>query len=172
MNRAFADALTTILRPDDLLWIHDYHLMLLPFYPSPLKDDGYDIADYYNVHPMYGTLGDFRLFLREAHRRGLRVITELVLNHTSDQHSWFQRSRRASPGSRWRNFYVWRLLRVAPVEAVSLCEVDKLMLADAEDGTETGAMLQLRLSHVTLRRIGFEKRSRIRWSPAFAAGSS
>src|SRR5271154_134589 len=82
-------------------------IWLLPFYPSPLKDDGYDIADYYNVHPRYGTLNDFRVFLREAHRRGLRVITELVLNHTSDQHPWFQRSRRAKPGSRWRDFYVW-----------------------------------------------------------------
>ncbi len=80
---------------------------LLPFYPSPLKDDGYDISDYCGVHPMYGTLGDFKQFLREAHRRGLRVITELVLNHTSDQHPWFQRARRAKPGSRWRNFYVW-----------------------------------------------------------------
>ena len=82
-------------------------IWLLPFYPSPLKDDGYDIADYCGVHPMYGTLGDFKIFLREAHRRGLRVITELVLNHTSDQHPWFQRARRAKPGSRWRNFYVW-----------------------------------------------------------------
>ena len=82
-------------------------LWLLPFYPSPLKDDGYDIADYCDVHPLYGTLGDFKVFLREAHRRGLRVITELVLNHTSDQHPWFQRARRAPPGSRWRNFYVW-----------------------------------------------------------------
>ena len=82
-------------------------IWLLPFYPSPLRDDGYDISDYFNIHPMYGTLGDFKMFLREAHRRGLRVITELVLNHTSDQHPWFQRSRRAKPGSRWRNFYVW-----------------------------------------------------------------
>src|SRR5437879_9227863 len=82
-------------------------IWLLPFYPSPLKDDGYDIADYYDVHPMYGTLRDFKIFLREAHRRGLRVITELVLNHTSDQHTWFQRARRARPGSRWRDFYVW-----------------------------------------------------------------
>jgi maltose alpha-D-glucosyltransferase/alpha-amylase len=80
---------------------------LLPFYPSPLKDDGYDIADYCNVHPMYGTLADFRGFLREAHRRGLRVITEVVLNHTSDQHPWFQRARQAKAGSRWRRFYVW-----------------------------------------------------------------
>ncbi len=80
---------------------------LLPFYPSPLKDDGYDIADYTNVHPSYGTLSDFKTFLREAHRRGIRVITELVLNHTSDQHAWFQRARRARPGSTARDFYVW-----------------------------------------------------------------
>jgi maltose alpha-D-glucosyltransferase/alpha-amylase len=82
-------------------------IWLLPFCPSPLKDDGYDIADYTDIHPSYGNLGDFQRFLREAHRRGLRVITELVLNHTSDQHVWFQRSRRAAPDSRWRNFYVW-----------------------------------------------------------------
>jgi len=82
-------------------------IWLLPFYPSPLKDDGYDIADYCDVHPMYGTLGDFKNFLRAAHERGLRVITEVVLNHTSDQHPWFQRARNAKPGSRWRNFYVW-----------------------------------------------------------------
>jgi maltose alpha-D-glucosyltransferase/alpha-amylase len=80
---------------------------LLPFYPSPLKDDGYDIADYCDVHPQYGTLKHFQVFLREAHRRGLRVITELVLNHTSDQHQWFQRARRAAPDSRWRKFYTW-----------------------------------------------------------------
>jgi len=80
---------------------------LLPFYPSPLKDDGYDIADYTSVHPSYGTLPDFKAFLREAHRRGIRVISELVLNHTSDQHTWFQRARRARPGSPARNFYVW-----------------------------------------------------------------
>src|SRR6476620_1682499 len=81
-------------------------LWLLPFYPSPLKDDGYDIADYYSINPIYGTLTDFKAFMREAKRRGLRVITELVLNHTSDQHPWFQRSRRAKPGSRERYFYV------------------------------------------------------------------
>ncbi len=80
---------------------------LLPFCPSPWKDDGYDISNYTNVHPAYGTLKDFQAFLKEAHGRGLRVITELVLNHTSDQHLWFQRSRRAAPGSRWRNYYVW-----------------------------------------------------------------
>jgi maltose alpha-D-glucosyltransferase/alpha-amylase len=82
-------------------------IWLLPFYPSPLRDDGYDIADYTAVHPAYGTLTDFKAFLREAHRRGLRVITELVINHTSDQHAWFQKSRRAKPGSPWRDYYVW-----------------------------------------------------------------
>jgi maltose alpha-D-glucosyltransferase / alpha-amylase len=82
-------------------------IWLLPFYPSPLKDDGYDIADYTDIHPNYGTLKDFRTFLREAKYRGLRVITELVINHTSDQHPWFQRARRAAPGSRHRNYYVW-----------------------------------------------------------------
>src|SRR5581483_7937742 len=70
---------------------------LLPFYPSPLRDDGYDIADYLTVNPSYGTLDGFKAFLDGAHERGLRVITELVLNHTSDQHPWFQRARRAPP---------------------------------------------------------------------------
>jgi maltose alpha-D-glucosyltransferase / alpha-amylase len=82
-------------------------IWVMPFYPSPLKDDGYDIADYYSINPIYGSLRDFKLFLREAHRRGLRVITELVINHTSDQHAWFQRSRRAKPDSVWRDYYVW-----------------------------------------------------------------
>jgi len=82
-------------------------LWLLPFYPSPLKDDGYDIADYMDVNPSYGTLSDFVTFLKEAHRRGLRVITELVLNHTSDQHPWFQRARSAPEGTPWREWYVW-----------------------------------------------------------------
>lgn len=80
---------------------------LLPFYPSPLRDDGYDIADYGGINPTYGTLRDFRTFMRAAHDRGLRVITELVLNHTSDAHPWFQRARTSEPDSRWRNFYVW-----------------------------------------------------------------
>jgi maltose alpha-D-glucosyltransferase/alpha-amylase len=91
-------------------YLHDLGITaiwLLPFYPSPLKDDGYDIADYTSIHPSYGTMQDFIAFLREAHRRGIRVITELVLNHTSDQHAWFRRARLAPPGSRWRNFYVW-----------------------------------------------------------------
>ena len=82
-------------------------IWLLPFYPSPLKDDGYDIADYTAVNPSYGSLRDFREFLDAAHRRGLRVITELVINHTSDQHPWFQRARKAPPGSPERDFYVW-----------------------------------------------------------------
>ncbi|MBN1167095.1 MAG: maltose alpha-D-glucosyltransferase [Methanospirillaceae archaeon] len=82
-------------------------LWLLPFYPSPLKDDGYDISDYYGVHPDYGTLQDFELFLKDAHKREIRVITELCMNHTSDTHPWFQRARRSKKGSKWRNFYVW-----------------------------------------------------------------
>ncbi len=82
-------------------------IWLQPFFPSPLRDDGYDIADYRNVNPQYGTLEDFHAFLDEAHRRELRVITELVMNHTSDQHEWFQRSRRAAPGTPWRDWYVW-----------------------------------------------------------------
>ncbi|HDR16877.1 MAG TPA: maltose alpha-D-glucosyltransferase [Desulfobacteraceae bacterium] len=82
-------------------------LWLLPFCPSPLKDDGYDISDYRGIHPSYGTLTQFKDFLRNAHRRGLKVITELVVNHTSDQHPWFQRARRAKRGSVHRDFYVW-----------------------------------------------------------------
>ena len=79
---------------------------LLPFYPSPLRDDGYDIADCKDIHPAYGTMADFKAFLREAHRRGIRVITELIFNHTSDQHPWFQRARLASRAE-VRNYYVW-----------------------------------------------------------------
>ncbi|MDD2050006.1 maltose alpha-D-glucosyltransferase [Pseudomonas putida] len=82
-------------------------LWLLPFYPSPRRDDGYDIAEYKAVHPDYGTLADVKRFIAEAHKRGLRVITELVINHTSDQHPWFQKARRAKPGSKARDFYVW-----------------------------------------------------------------
>ncbi|MCP4382248.1 MAG: maltose alpha-D-glucosyltransferase [Hyphomicrobiales bacterium] len=84
----------------DVIWI-------LPFYPSPLRDDGYDIADYRSINPSYGTMRDFRRFVAEAHRRGIRVVTELVINHTSDQHPWFQKARRAKPGSAARDFYVW-----------------------------------------------------------------
>jgi maltose alpha-D-glucosyltransferase/alpha-amylase len=82
-------------------------LWLLPLFPSPLKDDGYDIADYRGIHPDYGTIEDFRELVGAAHARGIRVLIELVVNHTSDQHPWFQRARRAPPGSVERAFYVW-----------------------------------------------------------------
>ncbi|MTI27514.1 maltose alpha-D-glucosyltransferase [Fulvivirga kasyanovii] len=82
-------------------------IWLLPFYPSPLRDDGYDIADYYSINPSYGDIKIFKQFIKEAHKRGLKVITELVINHTSDQHPWFQRARRAKPGSSYRDYYVW-----------------------------------------------------------------
>lgn len=82
-------------------------IWILPFYPSPLRDDGYDIAEFRDVNPSYGAMSDFRAFVRAAHARGLKVITELVVNHTSDQHPWFQRARRAKPGSPWRDYYVW-----------------------------------------------------------------
>ncbi|HEX6745828.1 MAG TPA: maltose alpha-D-glucosyltransferase [Longimicrobium sp.] len=84
----------------DVIW-------LLPYYPSPLRDDGYDIADYWNIHPSYGTVDDFTRFMEEAHRRGLKVISDLVLNHTSSDHPWFQRARRAPKGSPERDWYVW-----------------------------------------------------------------
>ncbi|MGZ5660669.1 MAG: alpha-amylase family glycosyl hydrolase, partial [Usitatibacter sp.] len=80
---------------------------LMPFYPSPLRDDGYDVADYESVHPPYGTREDVKAFVEEAHARGLRVITELIMNHTSDQHPWFQAARRAPKGSPIRDYYVW-----------------------------------------------------------------
>ncbi len=82
-------------------------IWLLPFFPSPLKDDGYDISDYYGIHPHYGNMRDFKNFLKEAHLREMKVIIELVLNHTSDQHKWFQRARKKDAPKRWRDFYVW-----------------------------------------------------------------
>jgi maltose alpha-D-glucosyltransferase / alpha-amylase len=82
-------------------------IWLMPFYPSPMRDDGYDISEYRNVHPDYGTRRDFRTFVRKAHALGLKVITELVINHTSDEHPWFRRAREAQKGSARRNFYVW-----------------------------------------------------------------
>src|SRR5918995_6163886 len=93
-----------------LPYLHDLGvtcLWLLPFYPSPLRDDGYDIADYTSINPIYGTLGDFKRFLDEAHALNIRVLTELVINHTSDQHPWFQRARQAPKGSPDREYYVW-----------------------------------------------------------------
>ncbi|MFC1939470.1 maltose alpha-D-glucosyltransferase [Chloroflexota bacterium] len=95
---------------EKLDYLHDLGvtaIWLLPFYPSPFKDDGYDVSDYTGVHPSYGTVRDVRDLIREANLRGLRVITELILNHTSDQHPWFQRARQAAPGSPGRDFYVW-----------------------------------------------------------------
>src|SRR5208283_178543 len=91
-------------------YLHDLGvtaLWLLPFYPSPLRDDGYDIADYKSINPSFGRMANFKAFIREAHRRNLRVITELIINHTSDQHPWFQRARRAKAGSHFRDYYVW-----------------------------------------------------------------
>src|SRR5499425_2800267 len=82
-------------------------LWLLPFYPSPGRDDGYDISDYGNINPAFGSMRDFRRFMQDAERRGLRVITELVVNHTSDQHPWFKRAKRSPKGSSARNWYVW-----------------------------------------------------------------
>jgi maltose alpha-D-glucosyltransferase/alpha-amylase len=82
-------------------------IWLMPFYPSPLRDDGYDISDYRSINPSYGSMKEFKAFIAEAHRRGLRVITELVINHTSDQHPWFQKARKAKPGSAARDWYVW-----------------------------------------------------------------
>jgi maltose alpha-D-glucosyltransferase/alpha-amylase len=95
---------------DKLDYLHDLGvtaIWLLPFFPSPLKDDGYDVSDYVDIQPVFGNMSDFRTLVEEAHQRGLRIIIELVLNHTSDQHPWFQRARRAPPGSRWRDFYIW-----------------------------------------------------------------
>lgn len=82
-------------------------IWLLPFYPSPLKDDGYDIADYMAVNPIYGTLNDLKRLIYEAHKRDIRIITELVINHTSNQHHWFKKSRTAKKNSYWRNYYIW-----------------------------------------------------------------
>ena len=100
----FAGAMTKL---DYLQELGVTAIWMLPFYPSPLRDDGYDIADYVGVNPSYGTMDDAKAFIAEAHRRGLRVITELVINHTSDQHPWFQRARKAPKGSPERDFYVW-----------------------------------------------------------------
>ena len=106
-NDGIGDLNGLISRLDYLADLGVTAIWILPFYPSPLKDGGYDIADYTNVHPSYGTREDVARLLREAHRRGMRVITELVLNHTSSEHPWFQRARRAPPGSPERDFYVW-----------------------------------------------------------------
>src|SRR5215831_9814966 len=91
---------------DYLQWLGIDCIWLMPFFPSPLRDDGYDISDYRSVNPTYGTLDDFKTFLAAAHKRGIRVIIEMVLNHTSDQHPWFQESRSSRNNPR-RDWYVW-----------------------------------------------------------------
>jgi len=106
-NDGVGDFAGLIAKLDYIAEIGVNAVWLLPFYPSPRRDDGYDIAEYRDVHPEYGKLADARRFIDEAHKRGLKVITELVINHTSDQHPWFQRARKARPGSAARNFYVW-----------------------------------------------------------------
>jgi len=106
-NEGIGDFKGLMQRLDYIVDLGVTAIWILPFYPSPLRDDGYDIADYMAINPSYGKMRDFRRFVDEAHRRDLRVITELVINHTSDQHPWFQRARKAPPGSPERDFYVW-----------------------------------------------------------------
>lgn len=106
-NDGIGDFIGATLKLDYLKSLGINTVWILPFYPSPLKDDGYDIADYKTVNPIYGTLDDFKKFLHKAHELGIRVITELVMNHTSDQHEWFKKARNAPEGSKERNFYVW-----------------------------------------------------------------
>jgi maltose alpha-D-glucosyltransferase/alpha-amylase len=106
-NDGIGDFTGLISRLDYIVELGVNTIWLLPFYPSPRLDDGYDISDYRGVHPDYGTLADVKRFIAAAHDRGLRVIAELVVNHTSDQHPWFQRARHAKPGSIYRDFYVW-----------------------------------------------------------------
>jgi len=106
-NDGFGDFRGLIQRLDYIKDLGVTAIWLMPFYPSPQRDDGYDISEYKNVHPDHGTKRDARAFVRKAHGMGLKVITELVINHTSDQHPWFQRARRAPKGSALRNFYVW-----------------------------------------------------------------
>ena len=106
-NDGYGDFPGLVQRLDYIQSLGVNAIWLLPFYPSPLKDDGYDIAEYESINPTYGTIDDFKRFLDESHKRGLKVITELVINHTSDQHPWFQRARSAPAGSPERDFYVW-----------------------------------------------------------------
>ncbi len=106
-NNGFGDFRGLTKKLDYLADLGVTTVWLLPFYPSPLRDDGYDISNYVDINPNYGTMDDFRLFLEEAHRRNIKTITELVINHTSDQHPWFQEARKAPPGSPAREFYIW-----------------------------------------------------------------
>ncbi|MEO1089579.1 MAG: maltose alpha-D-glucosyltransferase [Pseudomonadota bacterium] len=106
-NDGVGDFCGLIAKLDYIEYLGATAIWLMPFYPSPMRDDGYDISDYRQINPAFGTMADFRRLVREAHRRGLRIITELVINHTSDQHPWFERARRAKSGSSHRDFYVW-----------------------------------------------------------------
>ncbi|MEN0038566.1 MAG: maltose alpha-D-glucosyltransferase [Cellvibrio sp.] len=106
-NDGIGDFVGLIEKLDHIAELGVNAIWLLPFYPSPMRDDGYDIAEYRAIYPAYGTMADARRFIKEAHKRGLRVITELVINHTSDQHPWFQKARSAKKDSKARNFYVW-----------------------------------------------------------------
>ena len=106
-NDGVGDFAGLMMKLDYIVELGVNTIWLLPFYPSPRLDDGYDISEYRAVHPDYGTMADVKRFIAAAHARGIRIITELVINHTSDQHPWFQRARRAKPGSPARNFYVW-----------------------------------------------------------------
>src|SRR3981081_3203527 len=106
-NDGIGDFAGLIQRLDYLQDLGVTCIWLLPFFPSPLKDDGYDIANYVDVHPSYGTIDDFKQFLDAAHQRNMQVMIELVINHTSDQHPWFQAARLAPPGSPEREMYVW-----------------------------------------------------------------
>jgi maltose alpha-D-glucosyltransferase/alpha-amylase len=103
----YGDFRGLIEKLDYLQWLGVDCIWLLPMYPSPLKDGGYDVADFTGIHPDFGTTEDFRLFVDEAHQRGMRVIADFVMNHTSSEHPWFQRARAAEPGSPERNWYVW-----------------------------------------------------------------
>jgi len=105
-------------------------LWLLPFFPSPLRDDGYDISDYNNVNPSYGTIEDFQQFLNEAHLRNMQVMIELVINHTSDQHPWFQAARNSPPGSPDRDMYVWS-------DSVELYKDARIIFTDTEKSNWT-----------------------------------
>src|SRR4029079_7772397 len=106
-NDGVGDFPGLIARLDYLRELGVNTVWLLPFYPSPRRDDGYDIAEYKDVHPEYGTMRDVQSFIEEPHARNIRAITELVMNPTSDKHPWFQRARRAKPGTAARDFYVW-----------------------------------------------------------------
>jgi len=115
---------------DYLQWLGVDCLWLLPFYASPLRDGGYDIADYYSVHPDYGTIEDVRVTIEAAHERGMRVIADLVMNHTSSDHPWFQRARKAPAGSAERDFYVWS-------ETVHRYEDARIIFIDTESSNWT-----------------------------------